>query len=294
MFHITNVKSKYFLLLAMILMVPYLFRETLIWDAYWGEYYLSSNSGFDTIAYLFIFGALIARSAYVQKSLLGLASLWAITNFIPYSFNDWNNSNFESFLAIILYVAGSAILGRTSLLEGALINFQLESFVARLQGSSHKVFSIVWVIVTALASIAAAWIQFNSYGEVNFYTLISTFTVFITSVSVFDFIHRFFEEHRVALSKFTSTLNDFSLNAYMTRKISSVLYGLVHTFILVGAVYALPMAITDMEPGFWILLIAFPVLLPVALLGGYLIIMIVRLVFEYTNALIHVAENTSK
>lgn len=294
MFHITNVKSKYFLLLAMFLMVPYLFRVTLVWDSYWEDYYYSSNTGIDTIAYLFVFGALIARSTYVQKSLLGLASLWALTNFIPYSFNSWDNGNFESFLAIILYVAGTVILGKVALDEGALINFQLESFVARIQSSTHKIFSIVWAIVTALASIAAAWSQYNSYGEVNFYTLISTLAVFITSVAVFDFIHRFFEEHREALTKFTSTLNDFSLNAYMTRKISSVLYGLIHTFVLVGTVYAIPLAISDMDSSFWLLLFGFPLGLPVALFGAYLVIMLVRLVFEYTNALIHVAENTSK
>jgi hypothetical protein len=294
MFHISNVKNKYSLLLAMVLMVPYLFRTTQLWDSYWEEYYLASNSGIDTIAYLFIFGALIARSTYVQKSLLGLASIWAITNFIPYSFDEWNNGNFESFLAIILYAAGTALLGKVTFEESALINFQLESFVARIQGSAHKLFSIIWVIIAAIASIAAAWLQFNSYGEVNLYTLISTLAVFLTSVAVFDFIHRFFEENREALANFTSSLNDFSLNSYMTRRISSVLYGLFHTFILVGTVYILPTTITEFDSQFWILLLGFPLLLPVALLGAYLVIMLVRLVFEYTNALIHVAENTSK
>lgn len=278
----------------MVLMVPYLFRTTQLWDSYWEEYYFASNSGIDTIAYLFIFGALIARSTYVQKSLLGLASVWAITNFIPYTFDEWNNGNFESFLAIILYAAGTVLLGKVTFEEGALINFQLESFVLRIQGSAHKLFSIIWVAITAIASVAAAWFQFDSYGEVNLYTLISTLAVFLTSVAIFDFIHRFFEENRESLAKFTSSLNDFSLNTYMTRRISSVLYGLFHTFILVGTVYILPTTITGFDSQFWFLLLGFPLLLPVALLGAYLIIMLVRLVFEYTNALIHVAENTSK
>jgi hypothetical protein len=275
-------------------MVPYLFRITLIYDSYWGDYYPSSNTGIDTISYLFIFAALIARSSYVQKSLIGLASIWAITNFIPYTFTEWNNGNFESFFAIILYVAAATILGKVALDEGALVNFQLESFVSRIQNSSHKIFSIVWVIVTAIASIAAAWVQFNSYGEVNFYTLITTLAVFLTTIAVFDFVHRFFEEHRDALAKFGATLNDFSLNVYMTRKISSVFYGILHTFLLVGVVYGLPITITDMSSQFWVLLFGFPLLLPVALLFAYLIIMLIRLVFEYTNALIHVAENTKK
>ncbi len=294
MFHISNVKSKYFLLLAMVLMVPYLFRMSQVWDSYWGEYYYSSNSGIDTIAYLFIFGALIARSSYVQKALLGLASIWAITNFIPYSFSSWDNGNFESFLSIILYLAGTALLGKVVFEEGALINFQLESFIARVQNSSRQIFSIVWVIVAVLASIAAAWSQFNGYGEVNLYTIVSTLAVFVTSIAIFDFIHRFFEEHRQALNSFASSLNDFSLNTYMTRRISSILYAVVHTVILVGTVYLLPTVISDFGTGFWYLFLGFPLLLPVALLVAYLTIMLVRLVFEYTNALIHVAENTSK
>jgi hypothetical protein len=44
----------------------------------------------------------------------------------------------------------------------------------------------------------------------------------------------------------------------------------------------------------WGLLIGFPVLAPLAIAGAYLVIMIIRLVFEYSNALVHVAENTSK
>jgi hypothetical protein len=44
----------------------------------------------------------------------------------------------------------------------------------------------------------------------------------------------------------------------------------------------------------WGVILGFPVLAPLAIAGAYLVIMIIRLVFEYSNALVHVAENTSK
>jgi hypothetical protein len=44
----------------------------------------------------------------------------------------------------------------------------------------------------------------------------------------------------------------------------------------------------------WILIFAFPIVAPLAIVVAFLVIMIIRLVFEYSNALVHVAENTYK
>jgi len=88
-------------------------------------------------------------------------------------------------------------------------------------------------------------------------------------------------------------LNDFSLNSYLTRRISSWIYGLLHTAVLLGALYAVPTILSSSLPN-WILIFAFPVVAPLAIVVAYLFIMIIRLVFEYSNALVHVAENTSK
>ena len=294
MFHITNSKSKYFLLLAMTLMVPYLFRTTSVWDSYWEEYYQSSNTGIDTIAFIFIFAALIARSSYVQKGLLGLASVWGLANLVPYSFSEWNNGNFESFLTIVLYVAGLGLLGKIVLSEEALPDLQIKGFVDRVKGSSHQIFSIVWLVLAALAGIAAAWVRYQQYSQTNLYTVVTVIAVFITTIAIFDFIHRFFEENSKELSIFTASLNDFSLNTYLTRRISSGVYAVVHTSILLFTAYYVPVAISSASGNFWINLIGFPLVLPVALFVAYLVITAVRLIMEYSNALIHVAENTSK
>jgi hypothetical protein len=294
MFHIENVKSKYFLLLAMALMVPYLFRTTMIWDSYWEEYYQSTPTGTQTLAFIFVFGALIARSKYVQSALLSVAGVWGIANLFPYSFNEWSNGNFESFLQVVLYVAGIVLLGKVILDEGVLNNLQITSFIERVNNSTHKVFGVLWLIIASLSALGASWLQYEYYGTTNLLTVLETVAVFISIIALFDLIHRYIEENLQTLSAFTKSLNDFSLNTYLTRRISSALYAVIHTGTLLFSVYYLPTVIGSYDSSFWVMLVGFPLLLPVTLIGAYLFIMIIRLVFEYTNALIHVAENTGK
>lgn len=275
-------------------MVPYLFRTTWIWDSYWEEYYQTTNTSIDTIAFIFIFAALIARSTYVQKCLLGLSVVWGISNLVPYSFDEWNNGNFESFLTVVLYLAGLGLLGKIALTEDALPSLQFTAFADRVKNSTHQIVSVVWVIVTVLAGVAAAWLRYQNYGKTNLYTVITTIAVFITTVAIFDIIHRFFEENSAELASFAKKLNDFSLDTYLTRRIASGIYAIAHTVILLFTVYYVPVAISTFDSRFWVLLIGFPLVLPVAIFLAYLAITAVRLVIEYSNALIHVAENTSK
>jgi hypothetical protein len=237
---------------------------------------------------------MIARSSYVQKSLLGLSVVWGVANFLPYSFDEWNNGNFESFFTIVLYIAGMGLLGKVVLVEKALPSLQFTEFIDRVKSSAHKVFSIAWLILTVLASIAAAWLRYQNYSQTNLYTVISTIAVFITTVAIFDLIHRFFEENSKEISNFVASLNNFSIDTYLTRRIASGIYAITHTAILLLTAYYVPVGISGLDSSFWVLLIGFPLALPVALFLAYLVITVVRLVIEYSNALIHVAENTSK
>jgi hypothetical protein len=69
--------------------------------------------------------------------------------------------------------------------------------------------------------------------------------------------------------------------------------GLLHTLILLGSLYLVPYFLSTTYST-WGLILGFPVLAPLAIVGAYFLIMIIRLVFEYSNALVHVAENTYK
>ena len=293
MFYNLNVRSKYLLMLTIVLLVPYLFRSTYVFDDYYEEYIETSGSLF-AISFMLIFAALIARSEYVHRSLLALSGVWAIANFIPVRFSEWSNGNFESLLAVLLYAGGLVTLAIVLNAEKTFINFQFGAYFARIVSSKHKVFSAIWAVLTVLAALFFAWATYTYNSESSLSSVITVLAVFITVVAVFDFIHRFFDEKSNAILSVVKQLNDFSLNTYLTRRISSWIYGLLHTFILLGSLYIVPTFLAGWSTSSWALILGFPVLAPLAIAGAYFSIMIIRLVFEYSNALVHIAENTYK
>ena len=293
MFYNLNMRSKYLLFLAIALLVPYLFRSSYLWDSYYDEYYEGNNTaGLNTISFILIFASLIARSEYVHRSLLALSGIWAIANFIPMNFDDWLYAGTGLF-SILLYIGGLVVLGIVLVKEKSFIDFQIVSYFTRIGNSQHKIFTIIWAVLTVLAALLSSWVNLLYSGEITLNSVVKVLAVFISVVAIFDFIHRFFEENSTAIFSFLKQLNDFSLNTYLTRRISSWTYGLIHTVVLLGALYAVPALLSSTFPN-WFLILAFPVVAPLAIGVAYLFIMIIRLVFEYSNALVHVAENTYK
>ena len=293
MFYNLNTRSKYLLFLAIALLVPYLFRSSYLWDSYYEEYYEgNSTAGLNTISFILIFASLIARSEYVHRSLLALSGIWAIANFIPMNFDDWLYAGTGLF-SILLYIGGLVVLGIVLVKEKSFIDFQIVSYFTRIGNSQHKIFTIIWAVLTVLAALLSSWVNLLYSGEITLNSVVKVLAVFISVVAIFDFIHRFFEENSTAIFSFLKQLNDFSLNTYLTRRISSWTYGLIHTVVLLGALYAVPALLSSAFPN-WFLILAFPVVAPLAIGVAYLFIMIIRLVFEYSNALVHVAENTYK
>ena len=293
MFYNLNTRSKYLLFLAIALLVPYLFRSSYLWDSYYEEYYESNSAaGLNTISFILIFASLIARSEYVHRSLLALSGIWAIANFIPMNFDDWLYAGTGLF-SILLYIGGLVVLGIVLVKEKSFIDFQIVSYFTRIGNSQHKIFTIIWAVLTVLAALLSSWVNLLYSGEITLNSVVKVLAVFISVVAIFDFIHRFFEENSTAIFSFLKQLNDFSLNTYLTRRISSWTYGLIHTVVLLGALYAVPALLSSTFPN-WFLILAFPVVAPLAIGVAYLFIMIIRLVFEYSNALVHVAENTSR
>ena len=280
MFYNLNTRSKYLLFLAIALLVPYLFRSSYLWDSYYDEYYEGNNTaGLNTISFILIFASLIARSEYVHRSLLALSGIWAIANFIPMNFDDWLYAGTGLF-SILLYIGGLVVLGIVLVKEKSFIDFQIVSYFTRIGNSQHKIFTIIWAVLTVLAALLSSWVNLLYSGEITLNSVVKVLAVFISVVAIFDFIHRFFEENSTAIFSFLKQLNDFSLNTYLTRRISSWTYGLIHTVVLLGALYAVPALLSSTFPN-WFLILAFPVVAPLAIGVAYLFIMIIRLVFEY-------------
>jgi hypothetical protein len=229
----------------------------------------------------------------VHRSLLALSGIWAIANLVPRRFDDWFYGSFMELFTILLYIGGLVALSFVLVAEKAFINFQIGSYFSRIGNSQHKIFTIIWAVLTVIAALFSSWASLLSSGEITLNSVVKVFAVFISVVAIFDFIHRFFEEKSHAILGVVRQLNDFSLNSYLTRRISSWIYGLLHTVILLGTLYAVPVFMSSTFPT-WILIFAFPVVAPLAIVVAYLFIMIIRLIFEYSNALVHVAENTYK
>jgi hypothetical protein len=293
MFYSLNTRSKYLLFLAIALLVPYLFKSTYFWDSYWDEYLEASYTvGLNSISFMLIFASLIARSEYVHRSLLSLSGIWAIANFIPISFDIWFYAGTDLF-STMLYIGGLIALGFVLVTEKAFIDFQIGSYFGRVGNSQHKIFSVIWAVLTVLAALFSSWVSLLYSDAITLNSVVKVLAVFVSVVAIFDFIHRFFEEKSQAILGVVRQLNDFSLNSYLTRRISSWIYGLLHTLILLGTLYAVPYFLSS-SFSTWGVILGFPVIAPLAIVVAYLFIMIIRLVFEYSNALIHVAENTSK
>ena len=293
MFYNLNPRSKYLLFLAIALLVPYLFKSTYFWDSYWDEYLEASYTvGLNSISFMLIFASLIARSEYVHRSLLSLSGIWAIANFIPISFDIWFYAGTDLF-STMLYIGGLIALGFVLVTEKAFINFQIGSYFGRVGNSQHKIFSVIWAVLTVLAALFSSWVSLLYSDAITLNSVVKVLAVFVSVVAIFDFIHRFFEEKSQVILGVVRQLNDFSLNSYLTRRISSWIYGLLHTLILLGTLYAVPYFLSS-SFSTWGIILGFPVIAPLAIVVAYLFIMIIRLVFEYSNALVHVAENTSK
>jgi hypothetical protein len=293
MFYNLNTRSKYLLFLAIALLVPYLFKSTYFWDSYWDEYLEASYTvGLNSISFMLIFASLIARSEYVHRSLLSLSGIWAIANFIPISFDIWFYAGTDLF-STMLYIGGLIALGFVLVTEKAFINFQIGSYFGRVGNSQHKIFSVIWAVLTVLAALFSSWVSLLYSDAITLNSVVKVLAVFVSVVAIFDFIHRFFEEKSHAILSVVRQLNDFSLNSYLTRRISSWIYGLLHTLILLGTLYAVPYFLSS-SFSTWGVILGFPVIAPLAIVVAYLFIMIIRLVFEYSNALVHVAENTYK
>jgi hypothetical protein len=293
MFYNLNTRSKYLLFLAIALLVPYLFKSTYFWDSYWDEYLEASYTvGLNSISFMLIFASLIARSEYVHRSLLSLSGIWAIANFIPISFDIWFYAGTDLF-STMLYIGGLIALGFVLVTEKAFINFQIGSYFGRVGNSQHKIFSVIWAVLTVLAALFSSWVSLLYSDTITLNSVVKVLAVFVSVVAIFDFIHRFFEEKSQAILGVVRQLNDFSLNSYLTRRISSWIYGLLHTLILLGTLYAVPYFLSS-SFSTWGVILGFPVIAPLAIVVAYLFIMIIRLVFEYSNALVHVAENTYK
>ncbi len=298
MFHISNIKNRNIVFFSLALIVAYGFQTTMLWDSYWGEWYESSPQMENLYAFGFIFLCVISRALYVQRAFMALASVWLVANFIPTNFQYWTQGGFNEFLVTALYLAGAFLFIRFGLAENGLIHQQLPLVISRFQNAGNRVFGLAWMGASALLSVIIGIVNFQSMWGNIVHRLLhmagNSLTVFISSYILFVFI----DDYRDTFKNMAANLNDFSLNTYLTRTISSWLYAVIHFCTVASIGIAVPLALN--AAGFdglgktLMFVLGFIPFLIFMVVIAYLVLMLIRLVFEYSNALIHIAQNTSR
>ncbi len=291
---------KYRGLVASVLIVPLLSLYGFGFSGYDSSWYNPSFTSFVSFAFILIFGSYFIRNATYGNAFFAsglFLSLFLTANAIVYA-----SSEYSMLVRTALGISTvGVIFGIVTLFMGAnsIVAHLSESFRRVLSGAEHKVVNALTQIVLLGVIL---WVSYGIYlfnhdqTETDFKFFI-TFAVrvlmaYFIAFSLVNVIHHLITTNWRTISSVFSKLDDTSINTYLTRTISSWIYAVARWATFVGMGYAVAANLNTYEgwPQLWI----FPLALPFIFLIGYLILMAIRIVIEYSNALIHVAENTAK
>lgn len=139
------------------------------------------------------------------------------------------------------------------------------------------------------------------YGEVLL--IVQNIAFFFVALCGFAFLQPVVVKWISVAKEWNEALSDFSLKTYLTRKISSALYSL--SYVLVTGVIGIGIPVYAYESlnlsdyfyegiGFLGPIVFFPVGVLIAIVAWFLFVLSIRLIYEFANAIIHIAENTTK
>lgn len=175
--------------------------------------------------------------------------------------------------------------------------------------------AVLLSIISFIVSIYGIFLQGYNFRsneqDIGHYTnlFFQLVVLVITTLVVLEYIVDFLEVHLDELKRILIDLNDTSIDKYITRRLSSWLYSILRFTIIVGCVVAAPYVLRSILVGdfplyyltglslttvWWIIGLGSIVLMPIALVFAYIMILLIRFVLEYSNAIIHIAQNTSK
>lgn len=209
----------------------------------------------------------------------------------------------HSFPVSFLYLLSMGALIYLSIPAWKKINEIRKEFISRVYGDSS--FSLKVIVGTLLYIAFIGLVIYVSVtdwqnGSFEFWDILTLVLslILVSALSLFFFstIHIWWSE----LVKLASALKDFRLSKYITRMITGYSYTYLFMLIVLVATIATPIATFalygesyGMQFG-WQLLVMVP---GFGLAGAALAlsaILVIRLVFETSVALIHIAQNTSK
>ena len=290
----------------------------------WDGMPLGSSDTADALifTYLCLLFAAFVKKTDQRAALLTLASITAIFSALPWTlrifefrgdFYRITNTDYWHILALTLLTTITCLF--VVALAAPYSKFATENVLAffkSIVSGEHKVLTLILIIpiVILFFSQIVTFIQtfFVDYSSIGDY-LYQELTLLIENVATVAIATLGFAYLRPVLVNWLNSalswmkyLNDFSLGKYLTRRISSALYGVSYVFLTAVIGLGIPVYLYDsiyMQDYLGWLGYLGPILFfPIAALfaGGvwFLSILIIRLSFEFANAIIHIAENTSK
>ncbi len=261
----------------------------------YSSFFPISTDGIYVIAGFFL--SLTVKERYLQYAFQLIASIKLVTLILH---QILGNSRVDAFPLLAL-LCGSAALGvSVKIFVDQKINptIFMKALFGRVRTTQHVIFGRVYIALAGLSALGAGIIALSDYSNDRLtlaivYKLVNAIAMIAISLLFSEIIYFLINKNWDELASIKRSLDDVAINSYITRTLSSWSYLIIRHFLLLFAVVAVPytMSNTGYE---WLPFIGGFVLLPLYILIAYLVLMVVRLVFEYTNALIHVAENTSK
>ncbi len=325
MYELIEKHSKYviFPILA-ILSAAILFHQNGFIGSGWDEISLGnySLSGYLILIYLSLFFAAFVKKTDQRNVLIILGAIPAAYAGLPWTnrifefrgeFYRITNTDYWHILTLTLLTLFVCILLVMAAWETkSLAITYVKRLIEATYKGNHKVLTIA--MVTSLLVLLAALLKelwesiFLDYEVLGDY-LYSEVLLFVQNISIFflaflgfAFLHPVITKWiEIALS-WSRELRDFSFKTYLTRRIASALYGFTYVFLAGGIGLVLPvysyqyLNFAEYLTGIGFLgpILIFPLGVALALLVWFLVMLVIRLTYEFTNAIIHIAENTSK
>ncbi len=325
MFQLIDKHSKYviFPILA-ILSASILFHQNGYIGSGWDQISLGnySLSGYFVLIYVSLFFAAFVKKTEQRNVLIILGAIVGTYAGLPWTnrifefrgdFYKITNTDYWHILVLTLLTLFACIFLVIAAWEtrSLAINYAKRFIQATYKGN-HKVLSIAMVLsllVLVAVLVKELWESlFLDYVVLGDY-LYSEVLLFVQNISIFigafigfAFLHPVLTKWIDIALKWNSELRDFTFKTYLTRRIATALYGFTYVSLAAGVGLILPVygyeyfGFADSLTGVGFLgpIFVFPLGVAIGLVVWFLIMLVIRLTYEFANAIIHIAENTTK
>jgi hypothetical protein len=282
----------------------------------------SGLTGILIFTYICLLFAVTAKQSAQRQVFLLLGALGALYGGLPWTlrifefngdFYKFTNTDYWHILTLtLLTLIASIVLILTAWSKRDFAVHSVHNFLKSSYTGNHRVLGVLMIIpvIVFLAmnlweiwqSLFEKYISFGDYFYSEILLIAENASRFLIALCGFAFLQPVLSKWITVAYEWNSALSDFSLRTYLTRKISSALYGL--TYVLITAVVGIGVPVYGYQSlylrdyftgiGFLGPIAVFPIAVLVAIVIWFLVVLLIRLTYEFTNAIIHIAENTTK